>query len=67
MGVVDYMCGFFYEIESRRFKNTLDETIHYGWEEIVKESSLDFGAAQDKGSLSPLPFPPIGQNDECPY
>lgn len=66
-GVVDLLVGMHYEIESRRFKNTLDETIHYGWEEIVKESNLDFGAVQDKGSLSSLPFPPTGQNDECPY
>lgn len=32
-GVVDYFCGMYFEIESRRFKNTIDEDIHYGWEE----------------------------------
>lgn len=31
-GVVDFMCGFHYDIISRRFKNTIDESIHYGWE-----------------------------------
>ena len=31
-GAVDVMCGMHYEIESRRFKNTNDEIIHYGWE-----------------------------------
>ena len=30
-GAVDKLCGMHYEIESRRFKNTLDEMIHYGW------------------------------------
>lgn len=32
-GVVDYFCGMYFEVESRRFKNTLDEDVHYGWEE----------------------------------
>lgn len=31
-GAVDVMCGMHYEVESRRFKNTNDEIIHYGWE-----------------------------------
>lgn len=31
-GVVDVMCGFQYEIESRRFKNDINENIRYGWE-----------------------------------
>lgn len=52
-GAVDVMCGMHYEIESRRFKNTLDERITYGWlednaqmkiedtmEETIKESDL---------------------------
>lgn len=30
-GAVDVLCGMHYEIESRRFKNTLDENIQYGW------------------------------------
>lgn len=30
-GAVDVMCGMHYEIESRRFKNTLEENIQYGW------------------------------------
>lgn len=31
-GVVDVLVGLHYEIESRRFKNTQDENVHYGWE-----------------------------------
>lgn len=30
-GAVDVMCGMHYEIESRRFKNSMDETVRYGW------------------------------------
>ena len=37
-GAVDVMCGMHYEIESRRFKNTYEENIQYGWvDNIVTE------------------------------
>lgn len=48
-GAVDKLCGMHYEIESRRFKNSLDEQIKYGWisetnqmtiDESIKESDL---------------------------
>jgi len=32
-GVVDQLIGMYYEVESRRFKNTIDEHIIYGWQE----------------------------------
>lgn len=32
-GVVDYLVGMYYEIESRRFKNDINEHIVYGWQE----------------------------------
>lgn len=41
-GIVDYMVGMHYEIESRRFKNTQDEVIHYGWEENPTQQEMDF-------------------------
>lgn len=41
-GIVDYMVGMHYEIESRRFKNTQDEVIHYGWEENPTQKEMDF-------------------------
>lgn len=41
-GIVDYMVGMHYEIESRRFKNTQDEVIHYGWEQTPTQSQMDF-------------------------
>ena len=40
-GAVDILCGMHYEVESRRFKNTLDETIHYGWEEEHVQTNIE--------------------------
>lgn len=36
-GVVDFVVGLFYEIETKRFKNSKTEQIHYDWEEQVEE------------------------------
>ncbi len=47
-GVVDFMCGFHYDIISRRFKNTIDEEIHYGWEHIGEQISIP---------IAPTPMP----------
>lgn len=33
MGIVDHLVGMYYEIESRRLKNTIAEHIVYGWDE----------------------------------
>lgn len=52
MGVVDLMVGLHYEIESRRFKNTQYETIHYGWEQEPKQQSLTF----ESQSYNDMPF-----------
>lgn len=41
-GIVDLLVGMYYEIESRRFKNTLDEEVHYGWEETYEQQSISF-------------------------
>lgn len=45
-GVVDLMVGMQYEVESRRFKNTLDENIHYGWEINPTQSAMSFDGGQ---------------------
>lgn len=58
-GAVDVMCGMHYEIESRRFKNTLDENIVYGWQDnptppiVVQEEPQDINA---------LPFQPFDRD-----
>lgn len=39
-GVCDVLVGLHYEIESRRFKNTEYEDIHYGWEAAPEQRSF---------------------------
>lgn len=51
-GAVDLMVGMHYEMESRRFKNTPDEDIHYGWEQEPKQQSLTF----ESQSYNDMPF-----------
>lgn len=64
-GVVDLMVGMHYEIESRRFKNTPDETIRYGWEDYPHQQSV-FDNPQYTEQTSDMPFPP--QDDsEAPF
>lgn len=64
-GVVDLMVGMHYEIESRRFKNTPDETIRYGWEDYPQQQSV-FDSPQYTEQTSDMPFPP--QDDsEAPF
>lgn len=41
-GVVDCMCGLHYEQASRRFKNTMDEQIKYGWEADPIQQAMSF-------------------------
>lgn len=41
-GVCDELVGMHYEIESRRFKNTIDEMIHYGWEREPTQGQMTF-------------------------
>lgn len=36
-GIVDLMVGLHYEPESRRFKNEINEVIHYGWENETEQ------------------------------
>ena len=47
-GVVDYMCGFHYDPISRRFKNTQEEVIHYGWETAQEERPMFNAYVQEK-------------------
>lgn len=59
-GVVDLMVGMQYEVESRRFKNTMDEDMHYGWEERTVQSTIGFdGQAYE----SNMPFEPYDAGD----
>jgi len=42
-GIVDYLVGMFYEVESRRLKNTVSEHIIYGWQEQPVQQELEMG------------------------
>ena len=35
LGVMDYFAGLYYEKESKRFKNTPEESRIYGWEKNI--------------------------------
>lgn len=39
-GVVDFVVGLFYETETKRFKNSKAEQIHYDWEEHYEEYTV---------------------------
>jgi KaiC/GvpD/RAD55 family RecA-like ATPase len=41
-GICDVLVGLHYELESRRFKNTPDENIHYGWEAEPVQGTMSF-------------------------
>lgn len=62
-GVVDYMCGFHYDIISRRFKNTPGEQIRYGWEAEPKQQPMDF-TEQNEMEEDPLGG---GTQQVCPF
>lgn len=41
-GIVDCLVGMYYEIPTRRFKNTEQEDIHYGWEDQPVQQSIEY-------------------------
>lgn len=59
-GVVDYLVGMYYEIESRRFKNTMDEQVIYKWQEQPQQVSLPYADNNDY-----MPFEE--STDEAPF
>jgi archaellum biogenesis ATPase FlaH len=61
MGVVDLLVGMYYEMESRRLKNSIAEHIVYGWQEEpnVYEQPKD-------ESQSTMPFNPF-EDVGCPF
>ena len=61
MGVVDLLVGMYYEMESRRLKNSIAEHIVYGWQE---EPNV-YEQTQDE-SQSTMPFNPF-EDVGCPF
>lgn len=63
MGTQDYLVGMYYEVESRRFKNTNDEKVVYGWRD-------DAGVQQDMFEQATNGDDPFGQpvpESELPF
>ena len=63
MGTQDYLVGMYYEIESRRFKNTIDEKVVYGWRDDVGVQTDMFAQA----AASDEPFGPPLSDSELPF
>jgi hypothetical protein len=61
MGVVDLLVGMYYEMESRRLKNSIAEHIVYGWQE---EPNV-YEQPQDE-SQATMPFNPF-EDVSCPF
>lgn len=61
MGVVDLLVGMYYEMESRRLKNSIAEHVVYGWQE---EPNV-YEQPQDE-SQSTMPFNPF-EDVGCPF
>ena len=69
-GVVDSICGMYYEVESRRFKNSNEEYIHYGWEEQGSQQSIPYEQQQEQPPQpsipNDMPFAPM-EEGEAPF
>ena len=74
-GIVDLMVGLHYEPESRRFKNTINEVIHYGWENeyeqiVVNETNISPQPAYNNQppQTNGLPFDaPLDNEGDAPF
>lgn len=64
-GIVDLMVGMHYEIESRRFKNTPEENVRYGWEDEPHQVEMQYDAFQAAQSNG-MPFAPM-DSDDAPF
>ena len=62
-GVVDQMIGLHYEPESRRFKNTQNETIKYGWEQEPTQASIQYNTPQVQVQTSVIANESSNNND----
>ena len=66
-GIVDLLIGMHYEVESRRFKNTIDECVRYGWEQEPTPITMSFNPPpkpQNKENINVFEQEPP---DECPF
>ena len=62
-GVQDFLFGMYYEPQTKRFKNTPEETIHYGWEQQPTQTFIP-QPTQNQDVNEDLDFT---QRDEVPF
>lgn len=63
LGIVDHLVGMYYEMESRRLKNSVAEYVVYGW-----DSGNDVNVYTDNLNLSNTSFnDAIDELDYCPF
>lgn len=67
-GIVDCLVGMYYEIPTRRFKNTEQEDIHYGWEDQPVQQSLTYSQPEPNYEPNPdnIPFS-MPTAEEAPF
>ena len=66
-GVCDVLVGMQYEIESRRFKNEINENIRYGWEQSPTQSVMPFNSAPSTSNVSDMPFERNDNEEIAPF
>ena len=69
MGTQDYLVGMYYEIESRRFKNTNDEKRVYGWRDDIGVQTDMFDQPQSQQQIERsdgMPFD-APTDDDAPF
>lgn len=55
-GVVDHLCGLYYECESRRLKNSIAEHIIYGWQDEPRQvEAFDVSSASAEPTIDDAP------------
>lgn len=66
-GIVDQICGMYYEIESRRFKNTEFENVHYGWENLHHQQEIQYTYYEHSLSETDAAVSPTATADVLPF
>ena len=67
-GVVDYLVGMYYEIESRRFMNTISENISYMWQDEPTQQVIEYEETSSySGSNIIQNNDFLTQLDDCPF
>lgn len=63
-GIVDYLVGMYYEVETKRFKNSIAEHIVYGWENGDEQNeSTQIQQEFEMEQKSEMPFNPFDGAD----